>query len=362
MVANPSSHSHIALLVFTDSASDITETKATLKGHIVGIGKEDDCSCGFYYGTDESLKAQNSEFISAYIQENGSFVANLDKLNPETKYYFRAVSTFNGETVIADEIRSFKTKEKKKVAFKLVQTDSSSTNENLSGTFKCILQEGDSTKCYVMCLEETNGCIFYNDVWFCSKESEPLYFYFKEYNLDYQNWKATSEGTIKVKYAIYDGKELSEIDDWAEIEAWLSEKDDWEHTELPVNITYNKPPYYEMYISGYYTVDGQKIIKCPACRIEGAIWFSSITASYGLYSKVNTYDDDRKPITISTLLDQKTFTWDEYLSDSDDRDGNYGAGWNLMDFPDWSEEYQSGIGYDIQIFDTSATLKNGENL
>lgn len=112
MVANPSNNYQIVPIVKTVGALEIRAYNATLLGLIEDVSGADDYSCGFYYGTSLLVDEQNGTFKSAVLNENGQFFATLDNLKPETKYYYRAFSVINGKTVIANESKSFITKEK----------------------------------------------------------------------------------------------------------------------------------------------------------------------------------------------------------------------------------------------------------
>ncbi len=110
MVANPSSDAKIVPAVITGNATDITANSVTLHGSVGELSEADDYSCGFYYGTEPYVDTMNSTFLPAIIQENGAFISKLDKLSPDTKYYYRACSNINGEMIIAEETMTFTTK------------------------------------------------------------------------------------------------------------------------------------------------------------------------------------------------------------------------------------------------------------
>ena len=108
MVANPPSTAEIVPIVNTENATDVTSNSANLCGAINKVG-DDDYSCGFYYGIESIVDNQNSSFVLAKKQGNGTFVSELSDLSPQTKYYYRAAATINGKMTLADETCYFTT-------------------------------------------------------------------------------------------------------------------------------------------------------------------------------------------------------------------------------------------------------------
>jgi len=122
MVANPSSNAKIVSTVITGDAV-VTANSASLLGWVNELSEADDYSSGFYYGTEPYVDTMNSAFLPADIQENGYFLSELENLNPDTKYYYRACSNINGEMILAEETMSFTTKAEDEIELDLSGTE-----------------------------------------------------------------------------------------------------------------------------------------------------------------------------------------------------------------------------------------------
>lgn len=115
MVANPSSNAKIIPAVSSGEATAITHNSATLHGTVENVGENDDYTCGFYWSSTPTVGAENGTFISSTVNNGVTFSAQLDNLQPETTYYYRACATVNGEALLSDNTQSFTTEKEEEI-------------------------------------------------------------------------------------------------------------------------------------------------------------------------------------------------------------------------------------------------------
>ena len=76
------------------ASSNITNTSATVKGSIDSDGGDAITSFGFVYGTNQNPTLQNQKLeIGTSFSSSGEFTGQLEGLNQNTTYYFRAYAT-----------------------------------------------------------------------------------------------------------------------------------------------------------------------------------------------------------------------------------------------------------------------------
>lgn len=112
-LASPNSKVELTVNVKTGEASVIKANSAILTGRIEGVSPQDDYTCGFYWSSNSPVDTENGTFVIGIINNDGSFSAKLDNLQPETTYYYRACATVNGETILADNGQTFTTEKGK---------------------------------------------------------------------------------------------------------------------------------------------------------------------------------------------------------------------------------------------------------
>lgn len=91
--------------VETGSATDITDSSATLSGTISGSSQS--LTCGIIYGTSSTLSSTSGTKKST--TSSGSYSVSINGLDSNTKYYYRAYVVVDGEYKYGD-VRSFNTK------------------------------------------------------------------------------------------------------------------------------------------------------------------------------------------------------------------------------------------------------------
>ena len=91
--------------VETGSATDITDSSATLSGTISGSSQS--LTCGIIYGTSSTLSSTSGTKKST--TSSGSYSVSINGLGSNTKYYYRAYVVVDGEYKYGD-VRSFNTK------------------------------------------------------------------------------------------------------------------------------------------------------------------------------------------------------------------------------------------------------------
>ena len=91
--------------VETGSATDITDSSATLSGTISGSSQS--LTCGIIYGTSSTLSSTSGTRKST--TSSGSYSVSINGLGSNTKYYYRAYVVVDGEYKYGD-VRSFNTK------------------------------------------------------------------------------------------------------------------------------------------------------------------------------------------------------------------------------------------------------------
>lgn len=98
--------------ITTDSASNLTDTTATLNATISDTGGDSADTCGFAWGTNSSLSGGDTATTtdSTCPATTGSFTRNLTSLVASTAYYFRAYGTNSANTGYGD-IETFTTGE-----------------------------------------------------------------------------------------------------------------------------------------------------------------------------------------------------------------------------------------------------------
>jgi hypothetical protein len=99
------------LSVTTNDAGRITVKGATLNGRLDNLGSFSSVSVSFVWGT--SPGALDRETRPKPKKKAGAFRARLQRLSPNTTYYFRAVAEGDEETAYGD-VFNFTTKEPKK--------------------------------------------------------------------------------------------------------------------------------------------------------------------------------------------------------------------------------------------------------
>lgn len=156
-LATPNSKVELSVQITTDKASDIKNNSANLTGKIEDITQNDDYTCGFYWSSTSTVGAEKGAFISSTVNNGGTFSAQLDNLQPETTYYYRACATINGETLLADNTKSFTT-EKEEEGNNLeikVQSPIYYTNRSI----KKIEYDHDSPLRWIIYLENENASV-----------------------------------------------------------------------------------------------------------------------------------------------------------------------------------------------------------
>lgn len=93
--------------VTTNSATNIGKKGATLNARIDLVGKNDITEYGFYYGSTYSCLSNKK--VGTIIDKGDSFNCNLNSLNDDTKYYFKAYAK-NGEGISYGSVKYFTTK------------------------------------------------------------------------------------------------------------------------------------------------------------------------------------------------------------------------------------------------------------
>jgi len=94
------------------SDADISYTSATLKGEITDEGSWPIEDHGIVYSTDPSPRIGIASVKQLGTRSNRDvFSANITGLTRNTKYYFRAFVTIDGDDLLADKINSFITKD-----------------------------------------------------------------------------------------------------------------------------------------------------------------------------------------------------------------------------------------------------------
>jgi len=89
------------LSVTTNDARHITVKGATLNGRLDDLGSFDSVSVSFEWGTNSS--ALDKETRPKPRKKAGAFSARLQRLSPNTTYYFRAKAEGDGTIVYGDE-------------------------------------------------------------------------------------------------------------------------------------------------------------------------------------------------------------------------------------------------------------------
>ncbi len=93
--------------VETKDAEDITHNSAVLKGNLTETGVEDDVNTYFNWTEDGEGEWQETE--GKEVTEEGSFDEELEGLDYDTKYEFRAVIGWGDENVTEGDIQTFET-------------------------------------------------------------------------------------------------------------------------------------------------------------------------------------------------------------------------------------------------------------
>ncbi|MEN6327025.1 MAG: stalk domain-containing protein [Syntrophomonas sp.] len=96
--------------VTTKSASEIAKDSAKLKAEIDSVGDSDIEEYGFYYGTDEDDINEKINVGDDELDEGDEFDYDLNDLDSDTKYYFRAYAKNDDGTGYGD-VKSFTTYE-----------------------------------------------------------------------------------------------------------------------------------------------------------------------------------------------------------------------------------------------------------
>ena len=99
------------LSITTNDAIWITVKGATLNGQLDGLGSFDSVSVSFEWGTSPGVL--DRETHPRPKRRVGVFRARLQRLSPNTTYYFRAVAEGDGETAYGD-VLNFTTKKPEK--------------------------------------------------------------------------------------------------------------------------------------------------------------------------------------------------------------------------------------------------------
>jgi len=99
------------LSVTTNDARQITVKGATLNGRLNDLGNFSSVSVSFEWGTTSGFL--DKETRPKPKRRTGAFRARLQRLSPNTTYYFRAKAEGDGTIVYGDEL-SFTTKKPKK--------------------------------------------------------------------------------------------------------------------------------------------------------------------------------------------------------------------------------------------------------
>jgi hypothetical protein len=86
--------------VFTDNATNIGLTQATLNGNLWHMGGVSSCIVYFLYGTDEN--ALNQQTTPENKTAVGPFTASLTSLTTNTTYYYKAVAENDADTWSGD--------------------------------------------------------------------------------------------------------------------------------------------------------------------------------------------------------------------------------------------------------------------
>lgn len=98
------------------AATDIEEEAATLNGRLTADGDYDVVEYGFYYDDSSSVTASDDKEIAGTgdLEDEETFDATIDNLDPDTRYYFRAYiiyedSSDDARTVLSTNSRYFDT-------------------------------------------------------------------------------------------------------------------------------------------------------------------------------------------------------------------------------------------------------------
>lgn len=111
MIASPSSDFSQPLIIITSTPSQVLASSARIHGIMEDYDSSSGIELGFYYGKSSIINETNSTYASANSEDDGVFATDLKNLKPSTTYYYRACAIIDGETIFADEIQSFTTKE-----------------------------------------------------------------------------------------------------------------------------------------------------------------------------------------------------------------------------------------------------------
>lgn len=92
------------LAVTTVSAGDITARSAIL--YLMADNATEEARFGFYYNTQ--AEAEQGTYVAAVLEQDNIYKAEINHLEPNTDYHFKAVGTQEGETVYGQS-KSFRT-------------------------------------------------------------------------------------------------------------------------------------------------------------------------------------------------------------------------------------------------------------
>ncbi|MCQ2269808.1 MAG: hypothetical protein MJZ52_01080, partial [Bacteroidales bacterium] len=95
------------IAVTTDSANTVTKNSAKLHGTVISLGEYSEVNAGFKYGTSESTLT-SIVVKDAAMTATGLFSCDIDGLNDNTKYYFKAFAA-NGTDTVYGEVKDFTT-------------------------------------------------------------------------------------------------------------------------------------------------------------------------------------------------------------------------------------------------------------
>ena len=100
--------------IVTGDATDVTEASAILTGYAYTTPEMGEVTIGFVYSTDDAPSSENGEeVVSHELDEKNAFAVSISKLQPKTKYYYKAFLKYGG-IYHYGKVKSFSTLEASK--------------------------------------------------------------------------------------------------------------------------------------------------------------------------------------------------------------------------------------------------------